>query len=92
VSPNDAADAAMVVLFGPQNNSNTIYQITDLVPLLMLILPSCSRRHGTESTLLGYYDHKDDVVERGLPDWLVRNSAAFGVDERALSYTDDFEN
>jgi hypothetical protein len=34
---------------------------------------------------------KTDVVERGLPDWLFRDSAAFGVDELASSYTDDFD-
>jgi hypothetical protein len=46
---------------------------------------------------LGYHDYKNDIVERGFPDWLVRDSAAFekmkvsGVDNHASSYTAGFE-
>jgi hypothetical protein len=42
---------------------------------------------GIEHIELGYHDYKNG----GLPDWLVRDSAAFGVDELASSYTDDFD-
>lgn len=46
---------------------------------------------------LGYHDFKKDVKARGLPDWLVRDSAEFekmkasGVDELTSSYSPDLE-
>jgi NAD(P)H dehydrogenase (quinone) len=94
VSPNDVADAAMVVLLDRKKHRNTIYQITGPGPTFDADVAKLLTEHyGTEieHIELGYHDYEDDVVERGLPDWLVRDSAAFGVDERASSYTDDFE-
>jgi hypothetical protein len=57
----------------------------------MLILQSCSPSTDIEHIELGYHDYKNEVVEPGLPEWLVRDSAAFGVDELASSYTDSFD-
>jgi NAD(P)H dehydrogenase (quinone) len=98
VSPNDVADAAMVVLLDRKKYRNTIYQITGPGPTTDADVAKLLTEHYAtpiEHIELGYHDYKKDVVERGLPDWLVRDSAAFekmkarGVGELASSYTDD---
>jgi NAD(P)H dehydrogenase (quinone) len=100
VSPNDVADAAMVVLLDRKKHRNTIYQITGPGPTTDADVARLLTEHYAtpiEHIELGYHDYKKDVVERGLPDWLVRDSAAFekmkasGVDELASSYTDDLK-
>jgi NAD(P)H dehydrogenase (quinone) len=100
VSPNDVADAAMVVLLDRKKHRNTIYQITGPGPTTDADVAKLLTEHYAteiEHIELGYHDYKNDVVKRGLPDWLVRDSAAFekmkasGVDELVSSYTDDFE-
>jgi hypothetical protein len=46
---------------------------------------------------LGYHEYAADIKRRGLPDWLVKDSAelerikASGIDEQASSYTKDLE-
>jgi hypothetical protein len=67
----------------------------------ILISPSCSRtimeKNALEHIELEYHDCKNVVMERGLPDWVVRDSAPFekmktsGVDKLTSLYTDDFE-
>jgi NAD(P)H dehydrogenase (quinone) len=94
MSPNDVADAAMVVLLDRKRHRNTIYQITVSCPTIDADVAKLLTEHyGTDikHIELGYHDYKNDIKERRLPDWLVRDSAAFGVDELASSYTDDFE-
>jgi NAD(P)H dehydrogenase (quinone) len=94
VSPNDVADAAMVVLLNLKKHRNAIYQITGPGPTIDADVSKLLREHyGTdiEHIELGYQDCDNDVQEQGLSDWLVRDSAAFGVDELASSHTDDFE-
>jgi NAD(P)H dehydrogenase (quinone) len=92
VSPNDVADPAIVVLSDRKKHRNVIYQITgpgpgptidaDVANLFM-------NHYGTDikHIELGYHDCKNDVVERGLPDWSVRDSASFGFDERTSFHT-----
>jgi hypothetical protein len=94
VSPNDVADATMVVLLDRKYHCNTIYQITGAGPTVDNdVVKLLSKQYGTaiEHMELGYHDYKDDAVKHSLPDWLVRDSAAFGVDELASSYIDDLE-
>jgi hypothetical protein len=100
VSPNDVADAAMIVRLNRKKHRNTIHQITGLGRITDADVSKLLTEHyGTdiEHIELGYHDYTNDVKERGLPDWLVRDSAAFektkasGVDELVSSYTDDVE-
>jgi hypothetical protein len=97
VSPNDVADATMVVLLDRKKHKNTIYQITGPGPTTDADVAKLLTEHyGTVIVHigLGYRDYKNGVKGRGLPDWLVRDSAAFekmkasGVDELDSLYTD----
>jgi hypothetical protein len=46
---------------------------------------------------MGYHDYEEDVKKRGLPEWLVKDSAALekmkatGIDELPSSFTKDLE-
>jgi len=101
VSPNDVADCAVVVLLNLKDHRNKTYNLTgrraitdaDVAKLL-------SKKYGTEiqHIQLGYHEYKRNVKARGLPDWLVKDSAEFermkasGVDEVGASYTKDVEH
>ena len=100
VISNDVVDAVMVVFSDRKKRRNTIYQITGPGPTTDAEVAKLLTEHyaaDIEHMESGYHDYKNDVVERGLPDWLVRDSAAFekmkasGVDELASSYTDDLK-
>lgn len=101
ISPNDVADASLVVLMNLKDHRNKTYNLTgpgptfdkDIVKLLEEAY--CTEIKHIE---MGYHDFKKDIKRRGLPNWLVRDSATFekmkasGVDELASSYTKDLEN
>jgi uncharacterized protein YbjT (DUF2867 family) len=100
VSPNDVADAALVVLLNQKPYRNKVYNLTGPGPITDAeVCQLLSKHYGTEieHVQLGYHEYKKDVKKRGLPDWLVRDSAAFermkasGVDEYKGSYTKDLE-
>ena len=83
----------MVVLFSRKKHRNTVYKITRSGPTIDADVAKLLAMHyGTdiEHIELGYDDYKNDVVEPGPPDWLVRDSAACVLDKLALSYTDSF--
>jgi len=100
VSPNDVADAAVVVLLNQKPYRNKVYNLTGAAPLkdsdIAKVL-SEHYGHPMEHVQLGYHDYKADVKGRGLPDWQVRDSAAFermkatGVDEDPSAYTTDLQ-
>ena len=96
----DVADAAMVVLLQLKDHRNKTYNLTgrratfdtDIAKLL-------SKKYGFEvqHVELGYHDYQRDVKSRGLPAWLVKDSAEFermkasGIDEMGESYVKDLE-
>jgi NAD(P)H dehydrogenase (quinone) len=100
ISPNDVADAAVVVLSNLKDHRNKTYDLTarraikdsDVAKLL-----SKKYGHQIEHIQLGYHDYKKDVRARGLPEWLIKDSAEFermkatGVDELPTSYTKDLQ-
>lgn len=100
VSPNDVADAAVVVLCNLKDHRNKVYNLTGPGPTFDKdVAKLLSRAYKTEiqHIELGYHDYKKHVREQGLPDWLVRDAACFekmkasGIDELASSYTNDLE-
>jgi uncharacterized protein YbjT (DUF2867 family) len=100
ISPNDVADAAMVVLLDRKKHRNTVYELTGPGPTTDGEVAKLLTEHygkDIEHVQLGYHDYKRNDKERGLPDWLIRDHAAFekmkasGVDELASSYTDQLE-
>jgi NAD(P)H dehydrogenase (quinone) len=100
VSPNDVADAAVVVLLNQKGHRNKVYNLTGPGPLFDKdVAKLLSKAYGTdiEHVSLGFHDYKKAVKARGLPDWLVKDSAAFekmkasGIDESNSSYTSDVE-
>lgn len=101
VSPNDVADAAVVVLLNQKPYRNKVYNLTGKSPLKdSEIAAALSDHYGhpIEHVQLGYHDYEADVKKRGLPDWQVRDSSAFermkatGVDEIPAAYTTDLES
>lgn len=99
VSPNDVADAAMVVLMDRKTHRNKVYQLTARpvtdreVAKQLSIACECEIQH----IELGYHDYVKSVLSRGLPTWLAKDSAAFekmkasGIDEDPKIYTKDLE-
>jgi uncharacterized protein YbjT (DUF2867 family) len=92
------ADAAVVVLLDQKNHRNKTYNLTGPGPTYDKdVARLLSKAYGKEIEFvsLGYHDYKKDVMRRGLPQWLVRDSAAFekmkasGIDELRSSYTTD---
>lgn len=100
VSPNDVADAAVVVLLNQKPYRNKIYNLTGPGPTKdSEVVAALSKRYGREieHVQLGYHEYKASVEQRGLPHFMARDAAAFermkamGVDENENSYTNDLE-
>jgi len=100
VSPNDLAEAAMVVLSDLKKHRNKVYNLTNR-PITDREVAQClTKAYGSEiqHVELGYHDYVKDVKARGLPHWLVKDSAAFekmkasGIDEDPHTYTKDLQN
>ena len=100
VSPNDVADAAVVVLLNQKPYRNKVFNLTGPGPTKdSEIVAALSKRYGQEieHIQLGYHDYKASVEQRGLPHFMARDAAAFermkamGVDENLDSYTDDLK-
>jgi uncharacterized protein YbjT (DUF2867 family) len=100
VSPNDVADAAVVVLLNMKPHRNKVYNITGPRPIRDSdVVKMLSQHYGQEieHIQLGYHEYKSDVKGRGLPEWQLRDAAAWekmkasGIDENPLGYTKDFE-
>jgi|UniRef100_A0A8J9SAC1 NAD(P)H dehydrogenase (quinone) len=100
VSPNDIADAAVVVLMDRKTHRNKVYNLSGPGPITdRQVSRLLTEFYGTDiqHIEMGYHDYKKDVKARGLPDWLVRDSAEFekmkasGVDELSSSYSPDLE-
>jgi NAD(P)H dehydrogenase (quinone) len=98
VSPNDVADAAVVVLLDQKPHRNKVYNLTGAGPVFDRdVAKLLTKAYGTEikHIELGYHDYKREVKARGLPEWLIKDSAAFekmkasGIDEFNTSYTND---
>mmetsp|Transcript_20431 Transcript_20431/g.47467 ORF Transcript_20431/g.47467 Transcript_20431/m.47467 type:complete len:244 (+) Transcript_20431:487-1218(+) len=101
VSPNDVADACVVVLLNQKPHRNKVYNITGPGPTKDKdIAKILSKRYGTEIEFIemGYHEYAKDIKKRGLPKWLIRDSAsmermkAHGMDELKESYTEDYHN
>jgi NAD(P)H dehydrogenase (quinone) len=100
VSPNDVADAAVVVLLNQKPHRNKVYNLTGAKPIrdsdVVLVLEEFSDKP-IQHVEMGFHAYAADVKNRGLPDWQVRDSAAFermkasGIDEDRSSYTRDLE-
>lgn len=102
VSPNDVADAAVVVILNrnsPQH-ANHIYNITGPEPTTdahVAKLLTASFGCPIEHISLGYHEYVERIKKRGLPAWQVKDSAAMermkamGYDELSTSYTKDLE-
>jgi NAD(P)H dehydrogenase (quinone) len=100
VSPNDVADAALVVLEDRKTHRNKVYSLT--------ARPITDREVAKQLTIayetpvqhieLGYHDYVKSIKSRGLPTWLAKDSAAFekmkasGIDENPEIYSKDLEN
>jgi uncharacterized protein YbjT (DUF2867 family) len=100
VSPNDVADAAIVCLLNLKEHRNKVYNLSGPRPITdenVAKILSAHYKAPIEHVSLGYHAYEESVKARGLPDWLVKDSAAFekmkasGVDELASSYTNDLE-
>jgi len=100
VSPNDVADCAVVCIMNQKAHRNKIYNLTGSGPITDdAIAKLLSQFYGTEieHIQMGYHAYKRSLKERGLPEWLVKDSAEFermkasGSDERPGAYTKDIE-
>lgn len=100
VSPNDVADAAVVVLLNQTQHRNKIYNLTGPGPITdREVARLLTKAFGTEITHieLGYHDFAKFIKSNGLPGWMVKDSASFekmkasGIDELSTSYTHDIE-
>lgn len=100
VSPNDVADAAVVVILNQKPHRNKVYNLTGPHPITdAAVAKLLSKAYGEpiQHIELGYHAYKEDITKRGLPAWLVKDAACFermkasGIDEHAASYTDDIE-
>jgi uncharacterized protein YbjT (DUF2867 family) len=98
VSPNDVADAAVVVLLNQKPHRNKVYNLTGPGPTKdSEVAQLLSQHYGTpiQHVELGYHDYSANVRRRGLPDWQVKDAAsmermkAHGLDENKASYTED---
>jgi len=99
VSPNDVADACVVVLLNQKPHRNKVYNITGPGPTKdSEIVEILSRKYGKkiQHIELGFHDFAKDIKKRGLPKWQVRDTAsmermkAHGMDEVKSSYTEDY--
>ena len=95
VSPNDVADAAMVVLLDLAPHRNKVYNLSGPGPTKdKEIAKLLSEAYGEpiEHIELGYHDYKASVIERGLPEWMAQDAAdlermkAMGIDEDRSLY------
>jgi uncharacterized protein YbjT (DUF2867 family) len=100
VSPNDVADAALVVLLNQKPFRNKTYNLTGPEPIKdSEVVKLLSKHYGTEikHVELGYHEYRKDVEDRGIPEWMARDAAAMermkstGIDENRDSYTKDLE-
>jgi uncharacterized protein YbjT (DUF2867 family) len=100
VSPNDIADAAVVVLLNQTAHRNKVYNLTGPGPIYDSdVAKLLSKAYATEiqHIELGYHDYKKNIKSLGLPEWLVKDAAemekmkASGIDEFVSSYTNDIE-
>jgi len=100
VSPNDVADAAVVVILNNKPHRNTVYNLTGPGPITdETVAKLLTQHYGTtiEYVELGYHAYKENARKRGLPEWQVKDAAAFermkasGIDEVSASYTKDVE-
>lgn len=100
ISPNDVADAAMVVLLDLKPHKDKIYNLSGPYPITdRAVAKLLSEFYETpiEHIALGYHDYEKSVKQRGVPAWLVKDSAALekmkasGIDELPSSYTKDLE-
>jgi len=100
VSPNDVADASVVVLMDLKGHRNKVYNLTGPGPTFDKdVAKLLSRAYETEiqHIELGYHDFKKQAIKRDVPNWLVKDAASFermkasGIDELASSYTNDLE-
>lgn len=100
VSPNDVADAAVVVLLNQKPFRNKVYNLTGPGPIKDAdVVKLLSKHYGTkiEHIQLGYHEYKKDVESRGIPQYMAKDAAmmermkAMGIDENPDSYTKDLE-
>ena len=99
VSPNDVADAAIVVLMDRMTHRNKTYNLTARPITDREVAKQLSVAYQTpiEHIELGYHDYVQSVKSRGLPTWLSKDAAAFekmkasGIDEELGIYTRDLE-
>mmetsp|Transcript_17214 Transcript_17214/g.32148 ORF Transcript_17214/g.32148 Transcript_17214/m.32148 type:complete len:356 (+) Transcript_17214:164-1231(+) len=98
VSPNDVADAAVVVLLNQKPHRNKVYNLTASGPIKDAeVAAELTKVYGKpiEHAELGYHEYVADVKQRGLPHFMARDAAAMermkamGLDENVNSYTDD---
>ena len=98
VSPNDVADAAVVVLLNQKPYRNKVFNLTGPGPIKdSEVAKLLSNHYGTqiEHVQLGYHEYRKDVERRGIPDWMARDAAAMermkatGIDEHQGAYTND---
>ena len=101
ISPNDVADASLAALLDRKSHRNKIYNLSGPRPPITDadVADLLTEFYGTKIThvQLGYHDYAKSIKERGLPDWIVKDSAelerikASGIDEQSSSYTKDLE-
>jgi uncharacterized protein YbjT (DUF2867 family) len=100
VSPNDVADAAVVCILNNKAHRNKVYNLTGPGPITdQAVAKLLTKHYGTnvEHVEMGYHAYKEDARKRGLPEWQVKDAAAFermkasGIDELSQSYTKDIE-
>jgi uncharacterized protein YbjT (DUF2867 family) len=101
VSPNDVADAAMVVLMNHKQHRNKVYNLTNSAPMTdadVAQVLSNAYKSPIEHVQLGYHDYVAHLKKQNIPSWLSRDSAAFekmkasGIDENGHNYYKDLEN
>jgi len=100
VSPNDVADAAVVVLLNQKPYRNKVYNLTGAGPIKDSDVASLlTEFYGTpiEHVQLGYHDYVSFAKKAGLPYWQGKDAAAFermkagGLDEMKSAYTKDLQ-
>jgi NAD(P)H dehydrogenase (quinone) len=102
VSPNDVADAAVVVILKRKEHANRIYNLTGPGPTkdseVVQLLSELIYKEPIEHVQLGYHEYMDHMRRvRKLPAWQVKDAAEFekmkamGYDEAPTSYTKDLE-
>ena len=103
VSPNDVADAAVVVILqsGLAKHNNKVYHLTGRGPMTdRHVAKELTVVYGRpiEHIELGYHDYVAHLKKRGLPAWQIKDCAAMermkskGYDELPACYTNDLES